>query len=68
MVILVVFKLFYWLKIWKYWSKLSQIALFVPTTIDIILMYFFDIISMDGKSTQIQRASFINVLLKGKTS
>ena len=32
---------------------------------DIILMYFFDTISMDGKSTQFQRASFI-VFLKDK--
>ena len=36
-------------------------------TIDVILMYFFDIISMDGKSMQLQRSSF-NVFLKDKNS
>ena len=34
MVILVVFKVFYWLKIWKFWSKSSQIAPFVTTPLN----------------------------------
>ena len=33
--------------------------------IDVILMLFFDIISMDGKLTQLQRATF-DVFLKDK--
>ena len=35
--------------------------------IDVILMHFSDIISMDEKSIQLQRASF-NVVLKDKIS
>ena len=68
MVILVVFKGFLLVK------NLENLVQMVPDCSiysyydDIILMYFFDIISMDGKSTQLQRASFINVLLKDKTS
>ena len=31
--------------------------------IEVILMYFFDIISTDGKSTQLQRVFFLNILV-----
>ena len=34
--------------------------------INIILMYIFDIMSMDRKSTQLQRASFDVLFLNGK--
>ena len=40
----------------SFWRDL--LMYFDRRMVDVILMYFFDIISMNGKSTQLQRASF----------